>query len=150
MPPRKERIPVVIDTNLFITRFLHHKRSGLNRRVIDLWQARRRLQLIVSQTLVQEYLYVLENYIFVPPKRLKTLEKRLATASYVTNVNLGKRFYLSRDLKDNMLIDTAHVGNAKFLITRDKDLLEISKQDLKGFRFEIVTPFEFLERIGEI
>lgn len=150
MPPRKNRIPVVIDTNLFITRFLHHKRNGLNRRVIDLWQAHRRLQLIVSQPIVREYLYVLEHYVVVPPKRLKMVETRLATALYVTSVNLGKRFYLSRDTKDNMLIDTAHIGKAKFLVTLDKDLLEIPKNELKGFRFEIVTPFEFLQKIGEI
>lgn len=109
-----------------------------------------RLQLIVSQPIVREYLYVLENYVVVQPKRLKTITARLATASYVTHVNLGKRFYLSRDPKDNMLIDTAHIGNAKFLVTRDLDLLEIPKQQLKGFRFEIVTPFEFLQKIGEI
>lgn len=49
-----------------------------------------------------------------------------------------------------MLLDTAHIGNAKFLISLDKDLLEIPKSELKGFRFEIVTPFEFLKKIGEI
>lgn len=150
MPPRKERIPVVFDTNLFITRFLHHKRYGVNRRIIDLWQARRRLQLIISPPIVQEYLYVLENYVVVPPKRLETIKNRLAAASYISRVNLGKRFYLSRDSKDNMLIDTAHIGKAKFLITRDRDLLEIPKEKLKGYRFEIVEPFEFLQKIGEI
>ena len=150
MPTRKERLPVVIDTSLYITRFLHHKRGGINRRVIDLWQAQRRLQLIVSPPIVREYLFVLEHYVVVPPKRLKTIENRLAKASYISHVNPGKRFYLSRDLKDNMLIDTAHAGKAKFLITRDRDLLDIPKGELKGFRFEIVTPFEFLQKIGEI
>ena len=69
----------------------------INRRVIDLRQAHRRLQVIVSPPIVREYLFVLEHYVVVPPKRLKTIENRLANASYITHVNLGKRFFLSRD-----------------------------------------------------
>ncbi len=76
----------------------------INRRVIDLRQAHRRLQVIVSPPIVREYLFVLEHYVVVPPKRLKTIENRLANASYITHVNLGKRFFLSRDPKDNMLM----------------------------------------------
>lgn len=150
MALKKDRIPSVFDTNLFITRFIKHNRYGINRRVIDLWQEQRKTQLILSQPLQDEYLYVLKNYINISDYRLETLTNRLETASYITRVNLGKRFYISRDPKDNMLLDTAHTGNAKFLITLDKDLLEIPKSDLKGFRFEIVTPFEFLQKIGEI
>lgn len=150
MALKKDRIPAVFDTNLFITRFIKHNRSGVNRRVIDLWQERRKIQLIISQILSDEYFYVLENYIKISEFRLQRLKRRLETASYVTHINLGKRFFLSRDPKDNMLIDTARAGKAKFLITRDRDLLDIPKEDLKGFRFEIVTPFEFLEKIGEI
>lgn len=102
--------------------------------------------MILSQPLQDEYLYVLKNYINISDSRLETLKNRLETASYITRVNLGKRFYLSRDPKDNMLLDTTHIGNAKFLISLDKDLLEIPKSDLKGSRFEIVTPFEFLKK----
>ncbi len=117
--------------------------------MIDLWQEQRKIQLILSQPLQDEYLYVLKNYLNISDSRLGTLTNRLENASYITRVNLGKRFYLSRDPKDNMLLDTAHIGNAKFLISLDKDLLDIPKSDIKGFRFEIVTPFEFLKKIGE-
>jgi putative PIN family toxin of toxin-antitoxin system len=147
---KKNRITAVFDTNLFITRFIRHDRHGINRRTIDLWQEQRKIQLIISQILQDEYLYVLENYINISPIRLQNLKNRLETASNINRVNLGSRFYLSRDPKDNMLIDTAHVGNAEFLVTRDKDLLEIPKQDLQKFSFEIVTPYNFLHRIGEI
>lgn len=150
MAQKKNRIRVVFDTNLFITRFIKHKRNSVNRRVIDLWQEQRKLQLIISQQLQDEYLYVLENYIKLSASRLELLKIRLETASYVTRVNLGKRFYASRDLKDNMFIDAAHIGKAKFLISRDNDLLEIPKKELQGSRFEILTPFEFLRQIGEI
>ena len=133
MALKKDRIPSVFDTNLFITRFIKHNRYGINRRMIDLWQEQRKIQLIISQPLQDEYLYVLKNYINISASRLETLADRLANAFYITRVNLGKRFYLSRDAKDNMLLDTAHTGNAKFLITLDKDLLEIPKSDLIRF-----------------
>lgn len=46
MPRKRARIPVVFDTNLFVTRFIKHDRHGINRRVMDLWQSQRKLQLI--------------------------------------------------------------------------------------------------------
>jgi putative PIN family toxin of toxin-antitoxin system len=149
LPLKKDRIPVVFDTSLFITRFIKHKRHGANRRVIDLWQERRKLQLVLSQSLQGEYLYVLENYVGISETRLQLLKTRLENASYVSRVNVGKRFYLSRDPKDNMLLDTAHAGNAKFLVTRDKDLLEIPESDLWHAGFEVVAPLDFLRKIGE-
>jgi predicted nucleic acid-binding protein len=44
---------------------------------------------------------------------------------------------------------TALVGKADFLITNDKDLLEIAEADKKKFKFRIVSPIEFLKAIGE-
>lgn len=147
---KKDRIPVVFDTNLFITRFIRHNRDGLNRRVIDLWQEQRKLQLILSQPIRDEYLLTLERRAQIPQEILEKIALRLDTASYVTCVNLGKRFYLSRDPKDNMLLDTAHIGKAKYLITRDNDLLDTPAADLQGVRFQILTPFQFLNTIGEL
>ena len=150
MAKRKERLPVVFDTSLIITRFIRHERHGVNRRVIDLWQTSRQLQLIVSPPIVAEYLYALEHYAKISVVRVRFFGQRLELNSNVTRINLGTRFLLSRDPKDNIFLETAHTGKAKFLITRDRDLLEIPKEELKGFRFEIVTPFEFLRKIGEI
>lgn len=150
MARKKDRIPVVFDTNLFITRFIRHNPQGINRRVIDLWQHQRKLQLIISPEIKEEYLGVLETQVAIIPKILRQLELRLDEASYVTRVNLGARFGLSRDPKDNKFVEAAKVGGAKFLVTRDGDLLEIPKSDLRGFRFRIVTPVELLEELGEL
>ena len=68
----------------------------------------------------------------------------------MTQVNLGKRFYLSRDPEDNKFLDMAYVGKAKFLVTRDKDLLDIPKADLRGLRFQIVSPIELLQQLDEL
>jgi putative PIN family toxin of toxin-antitoxin system len=138
VPRKKDRVPVVFDTNLFITRFIKHNRHGINRRVMDLWQAQRKLQLIISPPIKLEYLRVLETYIGIAPKLLKLLEARLDSASYVTQVNLGTRFRLSRDATDNKFLDTARVGKARYLVSRDQDWLDIPKAKLRGFRFKIV------------
>ena len=104
---RKERIPVVFDTSLSITRFLRHKKNSINQRVINLWLVRRRLQLIISRPILDEYLGVLEMY-GAKPENLFRLEHRLLTSKTVTKVNLGKRFQLCRDPNDNMFLDTAY------------------------------------------
>ena len=147
---KKDRIPTVFDTNVFGVRFIKHKRTGLNRRVFDLWERRRILQLVISPPVKAEYLGVLENYFNLPAKPLEKLRFRLDTASNITRVNLGKRLPLSRDPKDNMLLETAYTGRAKSLVTRDLDLLDIPPEDLRGLRFEIVTPFQLLQALGQI
>ncbi|MDT5123624.1 MAG: hypothetical protein QOC96_3106 [Acidobacteriota bacterium] len=53
---RKDRIPVVFDTNLFITRVLRHRKNSSNQRVFNLWLMRRRLQLVISRPILDEYL----------------------------------------------------------------------------------------------
>ena len=42
------------------------------------------------------------------------------------------------------MLDTAQAGHAKFLITNDRDLLEISGEAKRKFSFKIVKPMEFL------
>ncbi|MDT5123623.1 MAG: uncharacterized protein QOC96_3105 [Acidobacteriota bacterium] len=84
------------------------------------------------------------------PQNLARLETYLSMTKTVTQVNLGLRFYLSRDPDDNKFLDTAYVGKAKYLITRDNDLLDIPKASLRGLRFQIVSPIELLRQLGEL
>ena len=130
---RKDRTPVVFDTNLFVARLLRRKKNSINQLVFNLWLMRRRLQLIISRPLVDEYLGTLAM-LGATPQNLARLENYLSLANTVTQVNLGKRFNLSRDPDDNKFLDTAYVGKAKFLVTRDKDLLDIPKADLRGLK----------------
>jgi putative PIN family toxin of toxin-antitoxin system len=146
---RKDRIPVVFDTNLFITRLLRRKKNSINQRVFNLWLMRKRLQIVISRPILDEYLGTLAM-LGATPQNLARLEIYLATAKTVTQVNLGKRFSLSRDPDDNKFLDTAYVGKAKYIVTRDHDLLDIPKSDLRGLRFQIVSPFEFLQQLSEL
>jgi len=60
---------------------------------------------------------------------------------------LGSRPKLSRDPYDNIMIATARSGKASFLVTNDRDLLEISPRVQARLRLEIITPAELLARI---
>ena len=78
-------------------------------------------------------------------KRIARLQARLMKSPTVTRINLGKRFLVSRDPDDDMLLATAHTGRARYLVTNDRDLLEISLKERRRFRFEIVRPAELLK-----
>jgi len=58
-----------------------------------------------------------------------------------------KRLSLCRDEEDNMILECCLAANADFLITGDKDLLEIDKDTLKAnlSKLKIVSPQMFLK-----
>jgi len=100
----------------------------------------------VSDDVVQEYLEVLLR-LNVPEVLIKRLEERFASRITVTRVGLGSRPKLSRDPDDNVIIATARSGKAKFLITNDRDLLDISALEQARLRLTIISPAELLARI---
>lgn len=148
MPPRKKRIAVVFDTNVLIAFYLSQNPKSLTAKIIRLWRNQRKLQMIVSNEIIAEYLEILER-VGINENRIERLNEILETFGIVTKVSLGKIPTESRALDDNLILATAFVGKAQFLITNDKDLLEISDSDKKKFKFQILTPIEFLKAIGE-
>ena len=148
MPPRKRRIPVVFDTNVIVGFYLSHNPSSANQQVFRLWRDQRTLQLIVSEEVLREYLEVLSR-LAVPEPLVKRLEERFARRKTVTHVSLGSRPKLSRDPDDNMLIATARSGKARFLVTNDHDLLDISASEQAKMRLAIITPNELLVRVRD-
>lgn len=148
MPRRKERIAVVFDTNILIAFYLSRNLKSAVRKIFGLWRIHRKLQLIVSEETVAEYLEILER-VNIPQKRIDTFLERIEKRLTVTKVSLGKIPTESRDVDDNFVLATALVGKADFLITNDKDLLDIVEANKKKFKFRIITPMEFLQAIGE-
>ncbi|HZS48710.1 MAG TPA: putative toxin-antitoxin system toxin component, PIN family [Blastocatellia bacterium] len=148
MPPRKDRIPVVFDTNIIVAFFLSKTRNSVNSRVFDLWLIARRLQLLVTAPVIEEYLELLDR-IGVNTERIERFNNRLRTLSTVTHINLGKRYKISRDSDDDVFLATAQAGHARFLVTNDRDLLDIPPYDRQTFSFEIVKPYQMLSAIGK-
>lgn len=148
MPPRKERIAVVFDTNVLIAFYLSRNSKSAVAEIIRLWRNERKLQMIVSNEIIAEYLEILER-VGINENRIERLKEILETFGIVSKFSLGKIPIESRDADDNLVLATALVGKADFLITNDKDLLDISVADKKKFKFRIVTPVEFLSSISE-
>jgi predicted nucleic acid-binding protein len=78
-------------------------------------------------------------------RRLRSIVLNLLSAS--KEVASGKKIELSRDKKDNAYLNLCLRVRADFLLTGDKDLLEISPEKLKPSglnRLKIVWPDVFL------
>lgn len=61
MPPKKARLPVVLDTNVLIAQLMSKTRRSASSRIFDLWLVQRELQIIVSPPLIEEYLELMER-----------------------------------------------------------------------------------------
>lgn len=72
MPPRKARIPIVADTNVIIGYYLSRNPKSAIARIFHLWRDLRKLQLIISQEMLEEYLEILVR-LSVPKKRIEKL-----------------------------------------------------------------------------
>lgn len=143
MPPRKRRIAVVFDTNVLVGFYLGRSPTSANQQAFRLWRDQRRIQLIISDDVLGEYLEVLAR-LTIPAPLITRLAERLIRRSTVTHVNLGSRPKVSRDPDDNVMIATARSGKARFLVTNDRDLLEITTVEQARLRLKIVTPQAFV------
>jgi putative PIN family toxin of toxin-antitoxin system len=110
----------------------------------------KRLQAIVSGVLVEEYLRIFERALRMGAARLSGWRARLSDDPRVTHVNLGRRFSDSRDPDDNLLLAVASAGHAEYLVTNDRDLLELPESAKRRFRFAIVTPMELLRLLQQV
>jgi len=103
--------------------------------------------IFVSPDLLDEYRNVpleLEASGKISHLHLKALIAGIA--AFVANAKLvipRKRLSLCRDAKDNMVLECCLEAKAEFLITGDKDLLEIEHLP---FKLVMLTSREFVER----
>ncbi len=148
MPPRKERITVVLNTNVIVGYYLSHSPRSTNKQVFRLWRDQRTLQLIASDDVITEYLEVLER-LQIEPQRVRRFAERLRRRETVTRVRLGRRFTTSRDPDDNLFLATAAVGKVQYLVTNDRDLLDLTTHQRRQFKFEIVTPQQLLTHLED-
>jgi putative PIN family toxin of toxin-antitoxin system len=138
MVVRKQRIPVVLDTNVFVRAFKSRSLTSPNQRVVRLWLLEKRLQLIVSQELIDEYLGVFQDLLSMDDELIDEWQGRFAGDSRSTVVRLGRRYTESRDPDDNALLATATAGRAAYLITNDRDLLELPASFRRILKFHVV------------
>ena len=61
MPPRKRRVPVVLDTNVVVGFYLSRTPRSAAREIFRVWRDMRRIQLIVCDEVITEYVDVLRR-----------------------------------------------------------------------------------------
>jgi putative PIN family toxin of toxin-antitoxin system len=144
MVTRKKRTLVVLDTNVFIRALRKRSIRSPSWRILRLWLSHKEIQLAVSDELIQEYLEIFERELGHDAETLSEWRIRFTTDSRVDLIGLAKRYSESRDPDDNLLLATAHAGQAEFLITNDRDLLDLPEEFQHRLPFQIVTPAEFM------
>lgn len=148
MSARKHRIPVVLDTNVWVRNFKSPNKSSPNRRIIRVWLQQKRLQLIVSEEILAEYMEIFEDVLEFAPTDLEEWHETFIHDARVTMVRLARRDDQSRDPDDNVFLSTARAGKAKYLVTNDRDLLDLSEFVRRTLPFDIVAPDEFLRAVS--
>jgi len=146
MARRKDRVLVVLDTNVLVIGFRNKQPKTAVSKIWRLW-LHREIQIAVSPEIAEEYEEILDR-LGVDRKLLTEFITELPHRETVTWIHLGRRIRIDRDPDDEIILSTADSAKAKYLITVDKDLLELPWEQRRRFKFEIVTPAQFLARIA--
>ena len=135
----------VIDPNLFVSYLLTHR--GPIAQIIDSHLAQENFTLVGCVQLLEELERVLQypkfQRYFEDKIRLRFVALVAALSELVDVPDEVPR--LVRDPKDDYLIACALSGNADFLVSGDKDVLEFKATGIK-----IVTASQFLEILATI
>jgi putative PIN family toxin of toxin-antitoxin system len=129
---------VVVDTNVVVSAIFW---PGESRDCLTLW-ARRRFDLAVSVPILEEYAAIAHRLArrirqVDPEPWLRWIERK---AKVYESAPLGKP--RARDPKDDPFLACALACSAKFVVSKDEDLLALGKP----FGIEILAPRQFLAR----
>jgi putative PIN family toxin of toxin-antitoxin system len=131
-----DKIKIILDTNILISFLITRDLEKLDNLILS-----GKIKLIFSDELLDEFITVIQRpkfQRFFSPDDLEMLVNFFLDhglfIEIVTNLDL------CRDKKDNFLLNLAKDGAADYLITGDKDLLEL----VKVHNTRIVTMPEFL------
>jgi len=131
------RIPtIVIDTNLIIAG--RWKRNSSSNRIIDR-VIQRDLSAVYTVEIKNENLYILER---VKPSK-EYIDRILKFYRVSKKVNPKRKINACPDRSDNRFLEAAVAGNADYIITSDRHLL-----DMKEFEgVKILKPREFEKEV---
>jgi len=138
---------VVVNTSVIIAGLIGRGSSNRILRLILMGK----LKVILSKNIFQEYVRAVHypelrvplSYAYIILDRLYSLAEW---------VHPTKKFNICRDPDDNKFLEAAYESRADYLITLDRDLLDLrnSNKELKlnDHRMKILTPKELLELVG--
>lgn len=149
MSERSARLRIVIDTNIFVSGPLSH--LGNPFALLEAWR-NHRFALLLSERQQRELTDVLSRPKFtvryrVPPDEFARFSAGLSAA---TRVPLNSTIPLPvRDVQGEHILAAAIGGNADYLVSGDKDLLELAGDPRLG-KLKIVTVAEFLAILDRV
>jgi len=128
---------IVIDTNLWVSFLITKDFTKL-----DTILFARQGTLVFSQELLDEFLEVVNRPKLKPFFSETVVVELLETIEeFADFVNVRSEIKLCRDPKDNFLLSLSLDGNADYLLTGDKDLLDLVKFE----KTKITTITDFLQ-----
>ncbi len=131
---------IIFDTNLWISYLITNKLSRIDELINN-----NQLIILFSQESLQEFIEVVNR-----PKFEKYFSKEdvinllLMFDYYGETIDVKSDLEICRDPKDNFLLNLSVDGQADYLITGDKDLLELQKIE----QTDILTEKEFLDKLS--
>jgi putative PIN family toxin of toxin-antitoxin system len=135
-------VKAVIDTNVLISALVGH---GKPRQLVhDLIQDH---TVVSSRDMLVELADVLtrDKFTEIDNSHINSLLTILARKSIIVDLKQTLRV-VAEDPEDNMVLETAHEGNARYVVTGDKHLLR-----LKEYRgIEMVTVRQMLELLKKV
>lgn len=138
---------IIIDTNVLVAGF--RSKQGASFRLLSLLkQGDQRWQINVSTALILEYEAVLKREIHRQGKGIAIIDKFIDDLVSVSNRH--PIFYLLRpylkDADDDFILELAFSSSLDYIVTYNTDNFEHAKM----FGLDVITPKEFLQKIGEI
>lgn len=128
---------IIIDTNLWISFLITKDFTKIDEIIFS-----RQGILVFSQELLDEFLEVARRPKFRRFFSASDIEDILETIDeYADFIKVQTKIEVCRDTKDNFLLSLSVDGNADFLLTGDKDLLELTNFG----ETTIITISEFLK-----
>jgi uncharacterized protein len=131
---------IILDTNLWIS-FLIAKDYDF----IDNFIIQKKVLLVFSRELIEEFVVVTSREKFrkyFPKKDVELILNLVETFGLLVVVTSNVK--CCRDAKDNFLLNTSIDSNADFLVTGDKDLLDLKRIG----NTEIVTISELKQKLS--
>lgn len=120
---QNKAIRIVIDTNLWISFLISKDYTKLDEIIFS-----RNVILIFSQELLDEFLEVIKRPKLRRFFSTSDIEEILETiAEYADFVQVETKVEVCRDPKDNFLLSLSIDGKVDYLLTGDKDLLDLCK-----------------------
>ena len=136
MPERKIR--VVLDTNVLVSAIVF---GGTPKKILNM-VLRDMIVGVTTISLMAEWSEVVHKKFPFRDTELEYFEEQMKVDFEI--VRPREILKVARDVDDNMVLEGAVAGECDFVVTGDKDLL-----DLKNYRgIRILTPAEFLEKLS--